>query len=224
LAGKCGLQAGDILVSLENQPISSYSSLLETIMHFRAGDNVEVSFYRGSQKFNRTITLSAMTLPQVPESPQQLAEVLSKNQNKYCDEMMSLLRAISDKEASFKPGENEWSIKEIIAHLVHSERDQQLWIQNTVQSTEPQYDNDPDNLMARVQATVKLYPTLPQLLELLRASLKETVTLIAHLPEDLIKNKDVFWRLTYVCTEYGIHLRSHAEQIENNLKLARVSL
>ncbi len=221
LAGIGGLQVGDILIKLENKPITNYNTLVDSIMGYKAGDEVEVTFYRDAQKLIRKIRLSAMALPEIYDSPQKLADSLSTNQSKICDEMMAMLRGITDSEASFRPAIDEWSIKEIIAHLIHSERDQQLWIHNMVQGIEPQYDDEPHNLMARVQATVALYPSLPQLLELLRASLKETSGLIANLPQDVTSNKSVFWNLSFVCMEYGLHFRSHSDQIENNLKLVR---
>lgn len=223
-AGEGGLQSGDILVSVENMPITSYNSLLDNIMNFKAGDEVEVTFYRGAEKLSRKITLSARDLPKILNSPQELSESLSNRNAKICDEMMASIRLISDEEASFRPEENEWSIKEIIAHLIHVERDKQLWIHNMVQSIEPQYDSEPDNLMARVRATVALYPSLPQLLELLRATLKETVGLIANLPIEVTQNKSIFWQLSFACMEYGLHFRSHFDQINNNIKQARASV
>ncbi len=220
-AEKGGLKPGDILVDFEGMPTTTWNSLTDAIMQFKAGDPVKVTFYRGADKLSKVVTLSQQAMPDVPDTPAKLAEMLSKKQTEVCDQLMAYLRIISDDEASFKPAGEEWSIKEIIAHFIHNERDQQLWIHNLVQNSEPLAEGEPENLIARVRATVELYPSLPQLLELLRASLKETSTFIANLPLEVVGDKSVFWHLAFVSLESPLHIHSHFDQIAKNLRQAR---
>lgn len=222
-AVKGGLKAGDILVDIEGMPVTDWNNLTVAITHFKAGDRINVSFYRGAEKHTRPIVLSQQTMPDVPETPQQLAEMLVANQKTTCDQLMAYIENIKDDEAAFKLDQDAWSTKEVVAHLIHSERDHQLWIHNLVQNAEPIIEEDTQNLMARVKATVALYPSLQELLDVLRACLKETTEFIANLPLEVVEDKSAFWYLAYVSMQYPLHIRAHFEQITNNLKLARDS-
>ena len=131
------------------------------------------------------------------------------------------LRNITDEEASFKPEVNEWSIKEILAHLVHTEQELQNWVNQLIHSQQPLIDDEIGNHNALVQATVSLYPSLHQLIELLRSNLEVTSAFISFLPEEIKQDKLLFWYLAYQIVQYPMHMRSHIEQIKKNLQLTR---
>lgn len=51
-ADRAGLAVGDIIVSIENNKISSYESFLSYIFEYRTGDTVEVKFIRGEKQMS----------------------------------------------------------------------------------------------------------------------------------------------------------------------------
>ena len=126
----CGLQTGDILVKIAEYPITDWSSLTNAISQFKADDQVRIEYYRAGKLASCEVKLSPQILPKCPESPKALADELKVNQTKVLEQMMLHLRNITDEEASFKPEVNEWSIKEILAHLVHTEQELQNWVNN----------------------------------------------------------------------------------------------
>lgn len=220
-AGNAGLKKGDILVDIEGTPITSWASIPATLTQYKAGDLIQITFYRGAKRIVTKATLSSQQIPLLPTSIKHFADDTSHKFNEVFDLLMQHIRAISDNEASHKISLDEWSIKEIIAHLIHSERDNQLWIHSMVQNCELIIDREPENLLARVQATVSLYPNLTQLLEVFHSSLKETVALLANLPQEVINDKSTMWRLAMAITQTPLHIRSHFDQIEDNLENAR---
>ena len=217
----CGLQTGDILVKIAEYPITDWSSLTNAISQFKADDQVRIEYYRAGKLASCEVKLSPQILPKCPESPKALADELKVNQTKVLEQMMLHLRNITDEEASFKPEVNEWSIKEILAHLVHTEQELQNWVNQLIHSQQPLIDDEIGNHNAWVQATVSLYPSLHQLIELLRSNLEVTSAFISFLPEEIKQDKLLFWHLAYQIVQYPMHMRSHIEQIKKNLQLTR---
>jgi uncharacterized protein YndB with AHSA1/START domain len=220
-AEKVGLKSGDVIVGLNDIQITNYPTLTKAISQFKAGDTINLTLYRKGSKFTQTMQLSHLNLPKVPESPDLLADQLRGSQAKNLAELSTILAEVTESETDYRPTPEEWSIKEIIAHLIHSERDHQVWISNMVLSQEPMVDDFAGNLDARVKATASLYPNLPDLLNGYKISIEETALCVSLLPLSVTADKGVFWRLAFVGLQLPIHSQSHFEQIENNLKLAR---
>jgi uncharacterized protein YndB with AHSA1/START domain len=220
-AQKVGLKSGDVIVGINEIQITNYPTLTKAISQFKAGDTIDLTLYREGSKFVQTMQLSHLNLPKVPESPALLADQLREAQAKILTELATILADVTESEVDFRPAPEEWSIKEIIAHLIHSERDHQVWIGNLVLSQEPMVDEFAGNLDARVKATASLYPNLLDLLNGYKISIEETALCVSLLPLSVTADKGVFWRLAFVGLQLPIHSQSHFEQIENNLKLAR---
>lgn len=68
-AERAGLQVGDILEKFDGLTISSYSDFLETMKYYRAGEEVEITYYRQNDgKYEeRTATLTLGKRPKVDE-------------------------------------------------------------------------------------------------------------------------------------------------------------
>lgn len=63
-AAKAGIQANDIIVALDNQPVKDYPSLREALEKKKIGDRVEVTVIRDKQRKKFTLTLAEMPSPQ----------------------------------------------------------------------------------------------------------------------------------------------------------------
>ena len=57
-ADEAGLRQGDIIVKLAGDEIKNSGDLFKALTENRAGDRVEVEFYRGSSQKSAEITLS----------------------------------------------------------------------------------------------------------------------------------------------------------------------
>jgi uncharacterized protein YndB with AHSA1/START domain len=220
-AAAAGLQKDDVIVGIDRQDASNWNNLANALQSHQAGDEVEVVFYRGPEKKTVTMKLSGRPIPEIPESPAELAQAISKIYAEGEKQLDELFEGVSEEQASFKPAPGEWSIKENLAHLIHSQRGWHTSISDLIEGQEAQYDDFGGNVQARVTATVAAYPTLKALREELRRSEKETVTMIAELPEKLVARKGSYWRLAYNLIEDKYHLPSHLDQMRAALDAAR---
>jgi uncharacterized protein YndB with AHSA1/START domain len=220
-AQSAGLQRNDVIFSLNGKSTPDYAAVVSALETHQAGDQVELGLYRGSEKKKIKIELSRRPIPEVPATAAGLAEAVRKNSTEGIQRLSHLLRALKEAEADFHSKPDEWSVKEILAHLIHGERDNQSFIQDLVFSQERMADGFSDNLAARVRATVSAYPTIANLLSELQASQAETISLVQNLPDELVAMKGSFWRIGYRLLENTYHFQEHEAQIAAVLGVAR---
>jgi putative serine protease PepD len=60
-AAKAGLEAGDIIVSVAGQPVSSVVALQSILAAHKPGDRVPVGISRGGTQSTLTVTLGSLT-------------------------------------------------------------------------------------------------------------------------------------------------------------------
>jgi hypothetical protein len=222
-AAAAGLQGNDVIVSLAGYPITSFASVTAALSGKRAGDTVEVTFYRGSEKKSLPMKLSRRPLPEIPWNAKVLAEAVSQRNKEIHQELDQFLQGVTEDEASYRPAPAEWCIKEILAHLIHGERGLQTFIADLLGGQEPLYDNYTGNVTAQVEATVAAFPTLAAIYTELQRASQETVEFIARLPDEFLARKGSYWRLAYGELETPYHHQIHMEQMRNALKAARKS-
>lgn len=222
-AQKAGLMKNDVLVTLGGQPCIDFPSVLRILESYQAGDSLEVVFYRGAEKKQLFLELSQRPLPKIPSNPQALTQAVQSLYARANELLEENLQSVSETEAEFKPAPEEWSIKEIIAHLIHVERDTQAYINDVVFSQERVSDGYSDNLNGRVAATANVFQTTAHLLDELKRAENETVFLLRELPESFTANKGSFWRLAFqlLQLEFPAHTQEHVDQILANLRAAR---
>ncbi len=220
-AAQAGLQAGDVLAAIGKSKVGSYSQLASALQPHRAGDTIPVTFYRGSEKHTVDMTLSKRPLPDIPWDPSSLAEAARRVYERSDAGLEQAVKDVTEAEASFRPAPDEWTIKEIIAHLIHSERDWQSYIGELTMGTERWYDSFGGNSHARARATVATYGSLPALIAALRQAEQETVALLATLPPDFVARKASYWRVAYNSLQDIYHAREHFAQIAAALTAAR---
>lgn len=222
-AQKAGLQGNDVIVGLGDQPVTDWASLTSALQKHRAGDKIKVDFYRGADKHTVEMELSRRPLPEIPSTPRELAEAVQGRQAEVEAELDRLFEGVTEAEASHRPVPDEWSAKEILAHLIHSETYWQNDIAQIVTSQEGHFDDFGGNLHALVEATVAVYATLPELREAFRRASQLTSALITRLPDEFLKRKASYWRLAYNALESPFHFHGHAEQMRAAIAAARES-
>lgn len=63
-AAKAGIEANDIIIALDNQPVKNYPDLREALEKKKIGEKVEVTVVRDKQRKSFTLTLAEMPAPQ----------------------------------------------------------------------------------------------------------------------------------------------------------------
>jgi uncharacterized protein YndB with AHSA1/START domain len=221
-AKDAGLQKDDVIISMGNRPVKDFPSLTVALAGKQAGDRIEVVFYRGTELKTVQMQLSGRPLPEIPATPTEMAERAQAINQKDLAELEAALEGVSEEEAFYKPSSEEWSVNEVLAHLIHSERDFQSTITDMYSGQERVADDFTGNIHARVAATVTAYPGLVSLLDELKRSLVETNALIAAAPGDFVARKGSFTRLGYFCLDTsGSHISGHIAQIKAVVEAAR---
>jgi len=220
-AKDAGLITDDVIVAIADKEVKDWASLADALQHQQSGDRVEVGFFRGSKKMTTTMELSSRPMPEIPADQKGLAEIVSEKFREIESQLEDIFADVTESEASYKPGPEDWSVKENLAHLIHGERFTQNWIYQLLGGHEQFADDWGGNPYASVAATVAVYPTLLDLQEEYKRGMAETVSLLEHLPEDFIARKGSYWRVAYSFLEDSTHFNSHVEQIRKLIIEAR---
>jgi len=220
-AKAAGLQKDDVLVEFDAQALKEFPDLTHAISKKKTGDQISVTFYRSSEKRSVTMTLSGRPIPEIPPTTEGLSLEVAKIYARAEKDMDHFIKDVTEHEAEYEPASGEWSIKAIIAHLIHNERGVQTTINEIFDGQEASYDGFSGNLNARNQATLQAFPTINDLVTEWKRLNKETVALLAFLPDDFIKRKGSYWRLTYQLLNFPTHFYTHLDQMQTTLQAAR---
>jgi len=220
-ARAAGLQSDDVIIEFNNQKIEDFSNLNNALIGLKAGDTTEVTFYRGNVQKTVTMELSKRPIPEIPQSPLELSKKLSAIYLEVEDQLNQFLDDITEEEAAFKPDSDEWSVNEILAHLIQGERFYHFYVTEIVGGQERWSDGYGGNVPGFIEATVESYGTLANLRAELKRTREETVLLFAKLPVEFLENKASYWRLAYGALEGTFHDTAHLEQMKSTVNLAR---
>lgn len=222
-AEAAGLQKDDVIVALGGSKVNSYGNLTAALAGHRAGDTVPVNVYRAGEKLTLDMVLSKRPLPEIPATAHALSEAVRAIYNAQQAELDQALAGITEAEAEFRLAPEEWSVKEVLAHLIHGERGQQQQLGELITNTYVFYDAFGGNSPAWVQATAGTFDTVGALVQEVKRSQAETVALLASLPERFVARKGTYWQVAYNALEGGFHAREHFAQITANLTAARAA-
>ena len=215
------MQKDDVMVSLAGVPTPDYFSLENALQRHRGGDKIEVIFYRGAEKMTQTMQLSKRPIPEIPAAAKDLADAMRKRFAEQDTDLDKFFAGVSEEEATFKPGPDEWSVNENLAHLIQGERGTQSFIAELISGQERYADDYGDNVNAYVEATVATYPSLKALLQELKRSETETVELIARMPAEFVARKGSYWRTAFFLLDSPFHFHEHVAQMTAALEAAR---
>ncbi|MFZ2098598.1 MAG: SRPBCC domain-containing protein, partial [Anaerolineales bacterium] len=191
-AQKAGLQKDDVIVAMDGKEITTGVSFTSLIGSKHAGDEVDVTFYRGPEKKTLKMPLSGRSIPPIPASGVDLSKQVEPIYRQYESEIEKLLKAASEEECTFKPEPSAWNVKEVLAHLIHSELGWQNYASEIMTGFEGSYDGFGGNLQAHIDGTTTIFPTKDALFKELTAHDAETLSMFAHIPNEFISHKGRF--------------------------------
>ncbi len=217
-AEAAGLVNEDILVKLGGVAVKDFNSLQAATAPHRAGDTVPLEFYRQGEKHSVAMTLSHRPRPAVPATPATFAAALREQYDGLDAELAEILAGVDDTLAAFKPN-GLWSAKELLAHLITSERAQQMAVASSIDGNS--LSGWPNNTPAWVASVAESY-TLDELVDLWHAAEAETVKLVEHLPADTVANKAVYLGIGQsLLMGFPNHTRNHYGELRRILTAAR---
>jgi len=220
-AQKAGLQKDDVIVEMDGKRIIDFPGLVSALSGRETGDVVEVVYYRGPERMVTQMKLSGRPIPEIPWTADGLAEAISNQEAEARGELMKLLEGLTEEEASHKPAPDEWSVKEILAHLILSEQGASFFLESTINDQELWADDFGGNVHAHTSAIAQAYPTVRELIDELERSRRVNVEFVRKLPESLLSRKSSFWLLAFNRLSFPTHITLHLEQIQAAINAAR---
>ncbi len=214
-AAAAGLKSNDVIVKMGGHEVTDWTSLTNALAARRAGDEIELVFYRGAQQQTVNMKLSGRPIPEIPQTAADLADKVRVKYAGQQGRLAKVFEGVSETQAAHKPAPGEWSAKEVMAHLIHSERGTRQWISDLVSCQEPIYDDFGGNLETFTSATIATYPRVADLLAEYQRNCTENVAVLDNLQQDFLANKGSYWRLAYQLIEEDFHFDSHLEQIKS---------
>lgn len=208
-----GLRAHDVIVGLAGADVLGWASLGAALQPHQAGDKVPVVFYRDGVEENVEMVLSGRPMPEVPTTASGLADYLRKMYSELDGALAACFEGVSEDAAGHKPSPDEWSAKEVVAHLLDGEGDSHAEITDLVKSGERFSDASFSNSHLRTAVTAWSYPKVSEMFEALRHLEEQTVSIVEQLPAEFVARKSTFWRLAYNYTQTSDHNDEHLEQI-----------
>lgn len=196
-AAAAGLQQDDIVVRIGDRETVDWPSLQVALQPHRAGDTVEVEFYRGAEKRTTQMTLSGRDIPPIPPTGPALADVVRARHADDQARLAAFLDGISEAEAAYKPAPDEWSVREVLAHMIHGERYSINWVGELLGGQEGWHDDWAGNIHLTVAATAAAFPTVGGLFDELKRLHAELASALAGLPPSFVARKSSYWRLAY---------------------------
>ena len=217
-AEAAGLQKDDILVSLNRHALKGFQDFALALRDCKAGDIVEVIYYRQGEEHTVPMTLSHRPIPEMPESAAALAEATAKVYAEVAAERAALFVGVSEAQAAARPATKEWSAKETLVHLLYTERWLHLAISCAVSG---QRAGGFVNQLELIAAMADTYPLEALLAELDRSE-QVTVASLKALPADFVADRRQFLGLANSLGQgFALHTRAHFDQIKAALEAAK---
>ena len=219
-AANADLQTGDLLVKFAGKKTATLAELGAVLHQHQAGDKVKFLFYRGATKMSGKAQLSRLPVLDVPLTAETLAEAVSKHYDRFTVELDALLVDVDEQLAEYHSTPTEWSVKEVLAHLIATEREIQAWIARRVEGQEAALAllaNQP----VRIRAIISSFPLLASLVTELKRNQTETEVMAYDLPDDFVRQRRYYWRVGYKLLQIStLHLPNHLDQIRAMLEKA----
>jgi uncharacterized protein YndB with AHSA1/START domain len=220
-AEKAGLKSSDVIIEMAGKAIAGFADFGLALQGKLAGEVIPVTFYRGPEKHTVDMELSGRKFEDFPLDPATMAERIRTENTRLMKDLRHLLDGVTEEEAEFSPRPEEWSVKEILAHLIDSERFSLNNITELMIDGQREYAGGDGDTRARLEVLLEMAPTIPELLERLVQTKEEVVSLLAK-AEKLKRRKGVMWGLALGYLEYpNAHERNHMEQIKTTIAAAR---
>lgn len=211
-AQAAGMQKGDVVVRLAGHDITNFPSFVGALEGHRAGDRVPVVFYRGAERHEVEIELSARPMPEYPASAEELARLARETYAALDEELDRAFEGVTEEQADYRPAADAWNAKEIIGHLIAVERDLQAWITALIEEADIE-NIFHSNTLPRLQAMVSVHPTVPEIVAELKRSKAETAALLASLPEQVVRRKHYYHQIASEWTGLVDHQREHFAEV-----------
>ncbi|HUN23810.1 MAG TPA: PDZ domain-containing protein [Anaerolineales bacterium] len=220
-AANAGLQANDVLIAVDGKRLHSMEDLGAVLRAKEAGDLVHLQFVRHLETHETTAILQARTAPQIPPSKEAL---YAKIKHLNDDSMWLLAEAvdgISEAQARHQPAPNEWSVSQVVAHLILTEWNESDTAVLIARGEAPNESFWVGQDSLRLQSVIDGARNLDGLLQTLRQAHRAKEALILHVPEQILQYRDRWASFCYAISDEVGHNSIHLDQIRACIRIAQ---
>lgn len=218
-AEAAGLKGNDVIYSIGGQELKVFPDFGLAMSGKKAGDVVEVVFYRDGERLTTDMELSGRPKPILPQSAADLADRTAKVYEGVNRELDQLFASVSDEMASSRPSDDEWSPKEVLAHLIYTER----WVHLAITCYIGNFRTGGFSNDLGMHAAIADAYSLKELIAEFKRCEEITVSAIRTLPEEFVADKRRLMILTANVDETGIsiHTQDHFSQIKAAIEASK---
>ncbi len=218
-AAEAGLQTGDILLALDEAPLTDYTALRASLGNHRAGDVVNLRLFRDGAAQTQPMRLSQRAILEIPDTPTALADAVRQRYDELDAQLDALVADVSEADAIFQAAPDQWSAKDILAHLITAERGLQM---AAASSCDHQILLGwPDNPAAWNAALTGTY-AFAQMVQVWKQAESESVSMLRALPDDLVARKVEYRGMAErFLHHFPNHTREHLGEMRAAITAAR---
>lgn len=211
-ADQAGLRQGDYVTAIDGMKQNSFGSFNAVLGRHKAGDSVEVEYFRDGQRQTTTLTFAQRQPQHAIETREALFDAVEKQVNTVEAELDALFAGVPESALNAKPAPHEWSAKEVLAHLIWAERwfQMSMWLMITA-GTRPDWGFNND---FEIGGIVETRETAFELLDELKRTLREQLHSVRHIPDQTLAVKPSFAEVARWLSHAGEHCREHYAQIK----------
>ena len=210
-AQAAGIQINDVIVAVNGQQLNDIS-IYDVVLGKKPGETVNVSYYRNGVENTVDVKLLGYPIPPIPASFAELHANWEARYEHYNQRMEEFLQGVDEMIASQKPDENSWSIRELIAHFILIERHNLEWFSTYHHG--PRRINPFTEDAARINAILKTYPKVTDLVAEWQRVQRETLSIISLFPDSMSERKSYLWWMTFEAHAQPIFFERLLEEVE----------
>jgi len=204
------------VIEIAGVKVEDFTSVEKEISQRSPGDVVEMVYYRGEEKKVAQVELSLRSMPVMPATAQDLSEKVAEIYSSANAKMDEVFEDVKEEQAEYRLKRGDWNSKEVLAHMISSERDTYDWAASLVHGHEAYPWTA--HLPARLKSIQAVYPRISDLRNGIEMNQKEGVVFLTELPSEFVTRKPSFARMTSMfLLELPEHYQEHIGQIQGNL-------
>lgn len=194
-AAKAGLTAGDIILTVEGKPVSTGQTITDIVGDKSVGDTVTITYLRDDEEKTTDVELMGHFVPPIPATFDEMASQHREEYERVNTALVDALAGVTPELAAQKPADDQWSIRETVAHMVLEQRHTLEWL--STYANGPRRINPYAREQARIDALVATYTSAESLFQLLKQTQKETIAMIDVFDKALEARKGYMWWMVF---------------------------
>jgi hypothetical protein len=121
-AAKAGMQKGDLIVAVGGHKVQDWASVGAALDRFEVGQVVRIDGFRGVEPLAVDVLLGSRPRPDLSTDATALRQSAKSAYESCMRAVADVLAGVTEAQAEHKPGEHEWSTKQVLVHLSDLER------------------------------------------------------------------------------------------------------